>query len=675
MREKIRKTGSDIIGDVPWGTHFCQFYQNKEDLTDILVPYFKEGLESNEFCVWITSEPLSEKEAKKAMRKALPNFDRYLTRAQIEIVPYTELYLKDSVFNLQRVLKAWIDKLSQALAKGYDGMRVTSNTAWLEKKDWRIFADYEEEVNNAIGKYRMIALCTYCLDKCGVVELIDVVRTHQFALIRREGEWELIESSKRKKAEEEIEALSRFRSEYPNPVLRVADDGTVLYANDAGKKIFKAEVGKKMSDHYLPILKKAIASEQYVNFEEQVGERYFSSVVKSIPKLGYLNMYSKDITERKKAQGSLIQSERLKALGEMAGGVAHDFNNLLAIILGNAQLLEKGLKRYKLEEIKERLKIIARTAYEGGKIVRRLQHFTHTEILREEFTQLDLNEIVRSALDSTSPRWKDEAEARGITIKIKENLGEVPLVLGSRSELMEVLTNLIFNSIEAMKKGGEITIRTEAKENEVFLYFTDTGKGVPDNIKKKIFDPFFTTKGPKASGLGLSVSYGIVKRHRGEIKVESIKGKGTTFTISIPISSEAPLKKEKLKEPEEVSSRKILVIDDEKGIREVLGRIFQQEGHRVTLAETSKKGLDEFKQDNFDLVLTDLGMPEMSGWQLAKKIKEIDPGTPVGLITGWTVAFTKEKMKEEEVDFILSKPFDYAKVLREINAALKSKKR
>ena len=379
--------------------------------------------------------------------------------------------------------------------------------------------------------------------------------------------------------------------------------------------------------------------------------------------------------ERKKMEKALIRSERLKALGEMAGGVAHDFNNLLAIILANAQLLERGVKRYKAEEIKERLKIIARTASEGGETVRRLQYFTQREVSRKDFTKIDLNEIVRDALRSTSPRWKDEAEAKGTTIRIKEKLAKLPSLWASRSELMEVLTNLIFNALESMREGGEITVRTEAKKKEVLLYFTDSGQGIPDTIKKKIFDPFFTTKGSKASGLGLSVSYGIIKRHQGKIKVKSIKGKGTTFTISIPVPLQVPLKKEKLKPPEKISSQKILVIDDEEGVREVLGEIFQDEGHRVTLAETARKGLAKFKQDNFDLVLTDLGMPEMSGWQLAKKIREIDPGIPVGLITGWAVATTKEKMKEEEVDFILSKPFDYTKVVREVNAVLKSKRR
>ncbi|MFQ6065769.1 MAG: PAS domain S-box protein [bacterium] len=405
--------------------------------------------------------------------------------------------------------------------------------------------------------------------------------------------------------------------------------------------------------------------------------RYFLRTLSPVEEPGGRTMavtvISKDVTERKRAEQSLIQSERLKALGEMAGGVAHDFNNLLAIILGNAQLLEKGLNIYKSEEIRRRLKVIARTAYEGGETVRRLQHFTRREVSTKDFTRIDLNEIVRSAVSSTSPRWKDEAEAKGITIKIKEKLGKLPPLLGNPSELTEVLTNLIFNAVEAMRKGGEITIRTEAEENKAYLYFSDTGPGIPKKIKGKIFDPFFTTKGPRASGLGLSTSYGIIKRHKGEIKVESTEGKGTTFTLSVPIPSELPSKEEELKEPVKISYREILVIDDEESVRDVLGRLLKDEGHRVVLAKTSKEGLAKFKKADFDLVLTDLGMPEMSGWQLAKRIKEINPDIPVGMITGWAPAIPKEKMKEEGVDFILSKPFDLTKVVREVNAALRSK--
>jgi PAS domain S-box-containing protein len=204
MEQKLRKSGIDIIGDAPWGTHFCQFYQTKEDLIDILVPYFKTGLENNEFCMWVTSQPLEVGEAKEVLRRAVPDIDAYLEKGQIEIIPYTHWYVKDGVFNSERVLNGWVEKLNQALANGYDGLRLTGNTFWLEKEDWNDFVDYEEEVDRVLGNYQMMALCTYSLDRCNATEIIDVVINHQFALVKKEGKWEQIESSKRKMAEEAL---------------------------------------------------------------------------------------------------------------------------------------------------------------------------------------------------------------------------------------------------------------------------------------------------------------------------------------------------------------------------------------------------------------------------------------------------------------------------------------
>jgi PAS domain S-box-containing protein len=195
MVTELRETGSKLIGGVPWGTHFCQFYQTKQDLLEILVPYFRTGLESNEFCMWITAEPLSSREAKRAMVKALPNFEQYLAEGQIEIIPHDEWYIQGGVFDSQRVLDGWISKLKQALAKGYSGLRLTGNTFWLERKDWDNFTDYEAAVSDVIGKYKMLALCTYCLDKCTAADVLDVVRNHEFALIKQEGKWELLEKS------------------------------------------------------------------------------------------------------------------------------------------------------------------------------------------------------------------------------------------------------------------------------------------------------------------------------------------------------------------------------------------------------------------------------------------------------------------------------------------------
>jgi len=690
MEEEFRKTGIDFMGDLPWGTHLCQFYQSKEDLIRVLVPYFKAGLENNEFCMWVCSEPLKVEGAKAALKKVVKNLDDYIENSQIEILEASEWYTKSGKFDADRVLQGWLGKENQAKKRGFEGLRFTGNTFWLEKQDWGSFIEHERAVKDVIRKYRMLAICTYNLDKCGPIEGIDVISTHQFALIRRESKWELMENAERRRAEERMKTLTAIVDEAKVPIATVDMNGIITTWNKSCEEMlgYSAEetIGKiplskicpKIDEQVQVTLREGYCLDKELEYLAKDGRAIPCSTSTFLLKdeagnpvgVGGIAI---DISERKKTEKALIRSERLRALGEMAGGVAHDFNNLLAIILGNAQLLERGMERYKPREIKERLQTIARTAYEGGETVRRLQYFTQREVPTEDFTRLDLNEIVRQAISSTSPRWKDEPEAKGITIKMKEKLGKLPPLLGSRSELMEILTNLIFNAVEAMRKGGEITIKTKAKENKVLLYFTDTGEGIPKRIRDKIFDPFFTTKGPKASGLGLSTSYGIIKRHKGDIKVESREGKGTTFTISIPIPLEIPQDKEKLKDLEKVPPRKILVIDDEEGVRDVLEGIFKNEGHRVTLAETGRKGLNEFKKTHFDLVLTDLGMPEMSGWELAEEIKKIDPDMPVGLITGWAVAPTKEKMKKEGVDFILSKPFDYAKVLREVHAALKSK--
>ena len=207
------KTGIEIIGDVPWGTHFCQFYRTQQDLLDTLVPYFKAGLESNEYCMWVTSEPLHVEQATGALRQAMPDFERYAAKGSIEIIPHSDWYMKGGNFEQSRVLNGWVDRLNRALDKGYDGLRLTGNTFWLESSQWQDFKAYENVVNNVIGDYRMIAACTYSLDKCGASEVIDVVQNHQFALIKREGQWVLIEDSQRKRAAEEIgrlnEALAR----------------------------------------------------------------------------------------------------------------------------------------------------------------------------------------------------------------------------------------------------------------------------------------------------------------------------------------------------------------------------------------------------------------------------------------------------------------------------------
>ena len=208
----MRPSGIEVVGDIPWGTHFCQFYDTSQDLIETLVPYFREGLAANEFCMWVTSEPLGVEQATAALRAEVPDLDHYITKGQIEILGYSQWYIRSGRFCADEVLVGWVDKLSAALNRGYEGLRLSGNTFWLEQAHWDNFTHYEQTVNDVIGRYRMLAICTYCLRKCRATEIVDVVTNHQFALIKRCGRWEIIESAQHKKTEAALrESEERFR--------------------------------------------------------------------------------------------------------------------------------------------------------------------------------------------------------------------------------------------------------------------------------------------------------------------------------------------------------------------------------------------------------------------------------------------------------------------------------
>ncbi len=188
-----RSSGIAIVGDLPWGSHFCQFYRTKEDMTDIVVPYFRAGLEANELCVWVTSDFLTTEDALAAMKLGVPRLEEYLARKQLEVFPYTDWYLKGGSFDLRRTLDMWLAKHDEALARGFAGLRVSGNPYWIDnKKDWDDFAAYEAEINKVIRGTKLLVLCTYSLQKCGVAEILDVVKNHEFAVAMNQGTWQVV---------------------------------------------------------------------------------------------------------------------------------------------------------------------------------------------------------------------------------------------------------------------------------------------------------------------------------------------------------------------------------------------------------------------------------------------------------------------------------------------------
>lgn len=367
---------------------------------------------------------------------------------------------------------------------------------------------------------------------------------------------------------------------------------------------------------------------------------------------------ARDVTERKQLEQQLLRAEKLRALGEMASGVAHNFNNVLGAILGRAQILRRAVQE---SDAQRGLEAIEKAALDGANMVRRLQHFTRQR-RDEEFFPVDLNQVVKDVLAITETRWKDEANLAGTTIEVTTGYGKISSVMGNISELREVLTNLIFNAVEAMPQGGTLSLKTEEIEGWAYVSVADTGIGMTDDVKSKVFDPFFTTKGMKGTGLGLNVSYGIIKAHHGEIIVQSQPGKGTTISITLPISSELQSAQQLTPSPSTKTGR-ILVIDDDEMVRELLSELLQAAGHVVIQAGGGREGIRLFQEGGFHLVLTDLGMPECSGWDVATAIKTSSPHTPVALITGWGLTLDRGKLREAGVDLVLNKPFQVMEVL------------
>ena len=214
MATPLRKTGIGLLGDFPWGTHFCHFFETKQDLLDTLLPYFTAGLEGRELCMWLVAEPLTTEEAESALRRSVPDLDRHLADGSIEIRSARDWYLGgDGLLDLGRVVRAWDERLEQALARGFAGMRVSASVAWLSRRDWHAFSEYEARFNESISGKRLVALCTYALATSGAAAILDVARTHQFALAKRNGGWEILESPELRQAKEEEELRARNRQQ------------------------------------------------------------------------------------------------------------------------------------------------------------------------------------------------------------------------------------------------------------------------------------------------------------------------------------------------------------------------------------------------------------------------------------------------------------------------------
>ncbi|MGC8603044.1 MAG: hybrid sensor histidine kinase/response regulator [Desulfomonilaceae bacterium] len=378
---------------------------------------------------------------------------------------------------------------------------------------------------------------------------------------------------------------------------------------------------------------------------------------------------ARDLSARKKLEDALIKTERLSAVGEMASGVAHNFNNLLQMVMGFSQAALADLEAGRMMKCQKSINAILHSAERGADIVSRIKDFTDRKSDETgEAQQFELSEIVKEAVDFTMPLWKGLPFFKKfrLTCDIKEKC----LVQGRPTEIYEVIVNLIKNAVESMPNGGSLTIRNRKKNSRVFLTVSDTGYGIPKENVKRIFDPFFTTKGWKSSGLGLSSSYGLVKKNRGEILVESVVGKGTTFTVVL-IGAKGKRKQPGLNHhvTTPYQSVRFLVIDDEINLLSSMRMFFEDSEVEIIPAVSGREGFEAFLKENVDVILCDLGMDDMDGWEVAERIKGYCesngiPKPPFIIYTGWDQNFDQRHLSKKGVDLIVTKPIPYDKLLR-----------
>ena len=577
MTTDMRKTGMDVVGDIAWGTHCCLFYETTADLLDTVVSYCKAGLESHEFCLWVVAAPVTEEDAARALRQLVPDIDRYMADGSIEIVAARDWYLQDGAFDLARVIHGWNEKLARALASGYAGVRVTGDTAWLERKDWKDFCDYEESLNVAIADQRLAVLCTYPLHACGAGEVLDVVRTHQFAIAKRRGNWDVIETAGHKQAKREVlerkrveEALRRSEA-YLAEAQRLSHAGS--WAFNLTETVYWSEENFRIwgfDPQQHPPSRDAVLQRLHPEDRDRVLESVYKAVrersdyvvefrivlpdgtVRHIHGLGHpvFNANGEivevvgtqvDVTERKRAeqeretlhqlQADLARINRVNTMGELTASLAHEIRQPIAAAVTDANTCLRWLTRADpdVEEGREAARRVVTDVTRAADIISSIGVLFKKGAVPREL--VDVNELIREMIGML------RSEAKRHSISMRTDLHpDVPQVMAERVQLQQVFMNLMLNGIDAMKEtsgANELTITSAADDAHLVVSVSDTGAGLRPEHVDQIFNAFFTTK-DHGIGMGLPISRSIVESHGGHLWVTANSERGATFQFSLP---------------------------------------------------------------------------------------------------------------------------------------------
>jgi signal transduction histidine kinase len=475
--EQLRQTGIGVVGDVPWGTHFFLFHETKQDLIDACAPYFQAGLETRELCIWAIADPLTEEEVRYCLKHSVPGFEDHFEKRNIEIVRGREWYMTGDDLDLDKVTRGWKQKMERALNGGYAGLRLSADTAWLDKRDWKAFCDYEKEVNDSIVDAPMLALCTYPLPGSAAAEILDVTRTHQFALARRNKEWEVIETSELKQAKAEILRLNN------NLERRVMERTSQLTAANE-------ELRRQMA-------------------ERQRAEEALRT-----------------------SQAELAHITRVTAMGELAVSIVHEVTQPLTGIVtnGNACLHWLANTPPNVEKARGAVERIIRDSNRASEVIHDIRTLVKKTPPHQE--EVDLNDLIyRTLALANGEMTRDQVE-----LQTELEVG-LPNILGDRVQLQQVLLNLIMNAIEAMSAiSGRrlLTIRSAIRDPQsVTVSVRDSGAGIDPQKADHLFDAFFTTK-PQGMGMGLAICRNIISAHGGHLSNVTNAGPGATFEFTLP---------------------------------------------------------------------------------------------------------------------------------------------
>jgi nitrogen-specific signal transduction histidine kinase len=357
------------------------------------------------------------------------------------------------------------------------------------------------------------------------------------------------------------------------------------------------------------------------------------------------------------AQQKAVEQERLNALGQMASGIAHDFNNALQPVLGFSELLLKKPNAFDdKEKARHRVEVIAKAAKSAAALVHRLRSFYRARDATEALRPVDLGVVIRDAVSLTEPKWGPEAQMRSKPAAVRAEVADGSWILGNEAELNEALVNLIINALDASPEGGTVIVRTSVDGDSVFLEVEDEGIGMPEDVRQHCLEPFYSTKGKQGTGLGLAMVYGIARRHGAEMDIESTVGEGTTFRFRLPAAPKKRTGAAAAGDGASLPPLSVLLVEDDPETMITFLEYLESDGHRVETAVDGEDALGKFRAASFDVVVSDVAMPKMSGDDLAAAIKEEAPDTPVVLVSGFPNTVVQKGRSMLSGDMLMSKP-------------------